>query len=565
MVDPRPEADPACVPEGGLPAGLGVRGVAFATDLAMVLLAVWGAKWLLSLSGTYLPLELSVVLSFPAYSAVLTAQFGGTVGKLLLGLRVEAETDNLILRLVFREAIAKLVAALPLGAGLWWIQRSRQRRGWHDALSGTRVVRSATGGKFGAAYGYMGLTFWLLLVLHKAAPAVRLYLEADELTPVTRSRLAYEERSKDSLVDVADLTEADREELSAWLRLNHEAPLDFAVSVAAEHQLTLFGELHWVRGNLRFLNEAIPRLYYEAGITCIVMESMTPAANRRLESLVTADVFDTDVALEIAREHPWRAWGWKGYWDVLEAVWRVNQGRPEGRRLLRVVGGLVDFDGPSIAMIGLGEFTTPSAPWEKLRAPLPLAQILLYHDRFDHAYASYVVTEVFEKDERAVWWGGASHTRIHQRFPHGIDGRLVRTSDRMGYLLHERYPGKVAQIHMHTENLGGSLLLSDLVEACALEAASGGVGFQVASSPFALLRDSTAAHFLLQPGLALEDITPRYIVLDRIAAQTRCEWWDSYITTEMLGRYRPYYEAKVGQPLADATEANRAFSRYTGW
>ena len=53
----------------------------------------------------------------------------------------------------------------------------------------------------------------------------------------------------------------------------------------------------------------------------------------------------------------------------------------------------------------------------------------------------------------------------------------------------------------------------------------------------------------------MHTVTKKELV-DRIADQTRCEWWDRYITTEMLGRYRPYYEAKVGQALADAAEAN---------
>lgn len=35
---------------------------------------------------------------------------------------------------------AGLLAALPAGLGFWWAAFDRERRGWHDRLSGTRIV-----------------------------------------------------------------------------------------------------------------------------------------------------------------------------------------------------------------------------------------------------------------------------------------------------------------------------------------------------------------------------------------------------------------------------------------
>jgi uncharacterized RDD family membrane protein YckC len=37
---------------------------------------------------------------------------------------------------------AGLLAALPAGLGLWWGILDDRRRGWHDRLTATRVVRS---------------------------------------------------------------------------------------------------------------------------------------------------------------------------------------------------------------------------------------------------------------------------------------------------------------------------------------------------------------------------------------------------------------------------------------
>jgi uncharacterized RDD family membrane protein YckC len=38
---------------------------------------------------------------------------------------------------------AGLLAALPAGLGLWWAAFDRDRRAWHDRISGTRVVHEA--------------------------------------------------------------------------------------------------------------------------------------------------------------------------------------------------------------------------------------------------------------------------------------------------------------------------------------------------------------------------------------------------------------------------------------
>ena len=38
---------------------------------------------------------------------------------------------------------AAVLALLPLGLGLWWGLSDPQRRGWHDRLTGTRVVRAS--------------------------------------------------------------------------------------------------------------------------------------------------------------------------------------------------------------------------------------------------------------------------------------------------------------------------------------------------------------------------------------------------------------------------------------
>ncbi|MBI5595700.1 MAG: RDD family protein [Elusimicrobia bacterium] len=77
-------------------------------------------------------------------NALTLAAWGATPGKKLLGLQVvtysgSAPIDNktAVLRSLFT-----LVSAAPVGLGYLWVLWEKDKRGWHDLLAGTRVVRA---------------------------------------------------------------------------------------------------------------------------------------------------------------------------------------------------------------------------------------------------------------------------------------------------------------------------------------------------------------------------------------------------------------------------------------
>lgn len=88
---------------------------------------------------------------FSAALLVLTAAFfcgfwvrgGQTVGMRAWRIRVVREDGR---PLAWPRAVARfglgLLAALPAGLGLWWSVFDAQKRGWHDRLTRTRVVRA---------------------------------------------------------------------------------------------------------------------------------------------------------------------------------------------------------------------------------------------------------------------------------------------------------------------------------------------------------------------------------------------------------------------------------------
>lgn len=87
---------------------------------------------------------------FPAALLAIAAAFfssfwargGQTVGMRAWRIRVVREDGG---PLVWPRAVARfaagLLALLPAGLGLWWSVLDAEKRGWHDRLTGTRVVR----------------------------------------------------------------------------------------------------------------------------------------------------------------------------------------------------------------------------------------------------------------------------------------------------------------------------------------------------------------------------------------------------------------------------------------
>jgi uncharacterized RDD family membrane protein YckC len=76
------------------------------------------------------------------YFVLFHGMEGQTIGKWLLGLRVVGLDRRMITyRQAFLRALATLVAFAPFGLGILWILWSPEKRGWHDFLARTWVVR----------------------------------------------------------------------------------------------------------------------------------------------------------------------------------------------------------------------------------------------------------------------------------------------------------------------------------------------------------------------------------------------------------------------------------------
>ncbi len=137
----------------GSPGGFWIRFVAYVID--EVLLTIAGVLLTIAFTGMDTEQALSelvgesggwtatlITVGFgAAYYTFTIGQWGQTIGKAILGLKV-ARTDGA--RLTYLRSFARywayLVSIIPLGLGFIAIALSSQKRGWHDFICDTRVV-----------------------------------------------------------------------------------------------------------------------------------------------------------------------------------------------------------------------------------------------------------------------------------------------------------------------------------------------------------------------------------------------------------------------------------------
>lgn len=141
------------------PAGVFRRGSAWVLDRLIlgslwVLLGSWGlvayvsvTRWpenLLNLAALAGLLLLWGILLHAAYFTVFVGGCGQTPGKMLCGIRVVCRDSSPV---GYRRALLRWIgyglAALPFGLGFLGLLFTAERRGLHDWIAGTRVVRRA--------------------------------------------------------------------------------------------------------------------------------------------------------------------------------------------------------------------------------------------------------------------------------------------------------------------------------------------------------------------------------------------------------------------------------------
>ena len=78
------------------------------------------------------------------YYVLFTGLRGQTLGKMVVGIRVVRPSNGEVpglARAVLREVLGKLISTIVILLGYIWVAFDPHKRGWHDKIAGTYVVR----------------------------------------------------------------------------------------------------------------------------------------------------------------------------------------------------------------------------------------------------------------------------------------------------------------------------------------------------------------------------------------------------------------------------------------
>lgn len=161
-------------------------------------LTVFIYNFLLYLIIVFFPLGVLI----PLYTSYSTVYFGGTLGKLLTGLKVtNEEGGHLTLRKsLFRHTIGYTFSGTLFGLGFWSIIKDEKSRGWHDKATGSIVIVAKTLWPWALLFSLIATALYLFLISSAvtnftSGPVVKEVQQLLEEKPTPTSSLPFSQTS----------------------------------------------------------------------------------------------------------------------------------------------------------------------------------------------------------------------------------------------------------------------------------------------------------------------------------------------------------------------------------
>ncbi len=541
-------------------AGFWSRFLATWVDFLIIYAVVKLAFYALLYSHIYIyfPFEFTFFILGIVYSIIAISLKGQTIGKYLIGISVRNKDSTKLpfYKALLRESVLKIFSGVVLFLGFLWIGFSKKKMAWHDYFCRSKVIKYK-GQK--NIWTLLALASFLLFSVNYLWNFSSVIIDARkiDLSPAS-IHLPFMERDPSTVKNVGALIDSP---FIKWIDTHAQSPEDYVIQIASTHQITLFGEQHENGDNLLFFNKIIAPLYFKSGVRVIAMEVIPASMNKKADSLVNGKIYDTTLAMEIARSQCWKIWGYKDYWDVMVSVWKLNQSLPAGAQRMRLIGIDNEWLLPNISLIGLSDSKGKTPFWEKFRAVSALKDLpsLAYRDEI---MARNIEKEIIDKNQKAVVLIGFNHTLINYTNAVRKDKKIMAVKPRFGVLLTQKYPRKFFQIELYQpldyneENKICENSIDNFLDTIMQKRNNQPVGFTIASSPFENIRDSCGFMFSKFPSVNYGDITQGLIFLKPLNKSTRCTWMKGYISNEMFMNYKPMYDLLLKHQFKSADEMN---------
>ncbi len=552
-------------------AGFWIRLLATWVDCIVIYFVLTAIFYLLLYTRVYIyfPFNFAFFVVGIIYSFILVALKGQTIGKHLLRIRVyDIDGKNLsIVKSLLRESVLKILSGIILFLGFFWIGFSKKKMGWHDYLCRSNVLQTENKKNITFLWKGIALISFVLFFGNYIWNFAGIIADAKKIELKSSSvRLPFMERDPSALTDIASVKDTS---FVSWLDKNGQTPEEYAIQIAATHQITMFGEIHENANNLNFLNQIIEPLYYKSGIRVIAMEIIPASMNKKVEKLINGTTYDSSLAMEIARSQSWKMWGFKEYWDVLGTVWKLNKSLPVGAERMRLAGIDCDINMPNVSLLGLSHGDSKGTPAfvEKFRIFSAIQDIpyLIYRDKI---MARNIEKEIIDNHQKAVIWIGYYHTMINFTNSTVKNKKVESINPRFGVLLSQKYKNTFFQVELYqrldfndADTVCSSPSIDNFLDSVMRQRANKPAGFTIAGSPFEKLRDNCSPFFSQFSSVCYGDIAQGLIFLKPFNARNKCKWLPGYISDEMFMKYKPLYDLMTSDKVRfnNAEEVNQAF------
>nr|ART41054.1 L365 [uncultured bacterium] len=273
--------------------------------------------------------------------------------------------------------------------------------------------------------------------------------------------------------------------ITAYLREHAETPVNYVMSKATSHRVTIIGEGHWLKQDVTLVAALIP-LLQKADLD-LAAEFFPAAEQARIDALITAAKWNEQEANAIMRA---AAWPYQEYRDLLRTAWSANQG---AKRTIKILA------------------LSPPLDWRKVLLPRG--------ETYESFMADLVSKHLKEARRNLVVYCGMHHafTRYYQA-ELDKDARARAYMDRMGNILSRRLGEQVFLITLHKPTWCGNLEprsyclpFGGRIDCEATEVGRP-LGFDVVGSPWAEMRFDRADYYAYgHVALRFVDYTDGYI------------------------------------------------------
>ncbi|WP_339736439.1 ChaN family lipoprotein [uncultured Sunxiuqinia sp.] len=223
-------------------------------------------------------------------------------------------------------------------------------------------------------------------------------------------------------------------EVVDYLKENGRSPDEYLIGKFKQYDVILLAEDHAIRDNLLFVKEMIPKLY-QNGVFTIGMEFGAREQQHQLDSLLSADEYDFQMARDIMFAYN-VGWAYQEYMDLYHAAWKLNRSLPGEAQKFRILNLSYQYDW---------------SHFQGVRTPENMNQV--FHKGTPDMYRAKVVEkEIIQEEEKILILTGTYHAFSKYQMPvySEYSDYFCDFNNRMlGNRLYKKYQGKVTSIALH--------------------------------------------------------------------------------------------------------------------